>query len=387
MTWRKQVSQEELTPGTLSFIPSPEGFLLVRLMGDWRIANRLPSADEVEKGLTAGLRTERIGFDTSKLKAWDSGLLIFLIKVNQFCSQNKIQLEAEGLPEGARRLLRLATAVPEREGVRKKPKKEVFLDFIGAKAIIFWRSTVEMVTFLGEASVAFGRFLTGRASFRRSDLVLLLQECGAQALPIVSLISVLVGLILAFVGAIQLKIFGAQIFVADVVGIGMVRIMGAIMTGIIMAGRTGAAFAAQIGTMQVNEEIDALQTFGISPMEFLVLPRMVALIVMMPLLCLYADVMGILGGVVVGAGMLDLSLTEYLSRTREAVTMTHLWIGLFHSAVFGVLVAMAGCLRGMQCGRSASAVGEATTSAVVTSIVAIVVATAMITFACQMLGI
>jgi phospholipid/cholesterol/gamma-HCH transport system permease protein len=229
--------------------------------------------------------------------------------------------------------------------------------------------------------------MTGRASFRRSDLVLLLQECGAQALPIVSLISVLVGLILAFVGAIELKMFGSEIFVADVVGIGMVRIMGAIMTGIIMAGRTGAAFAAQIGTMQVNEEIDALQTLGISPMEFLVLPRMVALIVMMPLLCLYSDLMGILGGIVVGTGMLDLSLTEYLNQTREAVRMVHLWIGLFHSAVFGVLVAMAGCLRGIQCGRSASAVGEATTSAVVTSIVAIVVATAVITFACEFLGI
>jgi phospholipid/cholesterol/gamma-HCH transport system permease protein len=216
---------------------------------------------------------------------------------------------------------------------------------------------------------------------------LLLEECGAQALPIVSLISVLVGLILAFVSAIELQMFGAQIFVADVVGIGMVRIMGAIMAGIIMAGRTGAAFAAQIGTMQVNEEIDALQTLGIPPMEFLVLPRMVALIVMMPLLCLYADVMGIVGGIVVGTAMLDISLTEYLDRTREAVKMTYLWIGLFHSIVFGVLVAMAGCLRGMQCGRSASAVGEAATSAVVTSIVAIVAATAVITFACELLGI
>jgi phospholipid/cholesterol/gamma-HCH transport system permease protein len=244
-----------------------------------------------------------------------------------------------------------------------------------------------MVDFLGEAAVALGRFLTGRASFRGSGLLLLLQECGVQALPIVSLISVLVGLILGFVGAIQLKMFGAQIFVADLVGISMVRIMGPIMAGVIMAGRTGAAFAAQIGTMQVNEEIDALLTLGVSPMEFLVIPRMLALIVMMPLLCLYADLMGIVGGAVVGTGMLDLSLTEYLNRTREAVTITHLWVGLLQSAVFGVLVAMAGCLRGIQCGRSASAVGEATTSAVVTSIVAIVVATAVITFVCQFLGI
>jgi phospholipid/cholesterol/gamma-HCH transport system permease protein len=334
-----------------------------------------------------GLHVRSVAFETRGLSGWDSSLLIFLIGVKRICAEKGIEVDLEGLPHGVRRLLKLASAVPERVGARKKPKKERFLDLIGAKAILFWRSTVEMVGFLGEASVAFGRLLTGSAWFRRSDLVLLLEECGAQALPIVSLISVLVGLILAFVGAIELKMFGAQIFVADVVGIGMVRIMGAIMTGVIMAGRTGAAFAAQIGTMQVNEEIDALQTLGISPVEFLVLPRMLALIVMMPLLCLYADLMGILGGIVVGMGMLDLSLTEYLNRTRESVTMAHLWIGLFHSGVFGVLVAMAGCLRGMQCGRSASAVGEATTSAVVTSIVAIVVATAVITFACQLLGI
>jgi phospholipid/cholesterol/gamma-HCH transport system permease protein len=363
-----------------------EGELLVVLSGSWRLASSLPSADELIKQIDPD-QVLRTAFETNELKDWDSGLLTFLIKVNQFCSQNSILLEPEGLPEGARRLLKLAAAVPEREGARRKPRKEAFLDLIGAKTIVFWRSTMEMVDFLGEASVAFGRLLTGRASFRRSDLVLVLQECGVQALPIVSLISVLVGLILAFVGAIELKMFGAQIYVADVVGIGMVRIMGAIMTGIIIAGRTGASFAAQIGTMQVNEEIDALQTLGISPVEFLVLPRMVALIVMMPLLCLYADLMGIVGGIVVGTGMLDLSLTEYLNRTREAVTMTQLWIGLFHGAVFGVLVAMAGCLRGMQCGRSASAVGEATTSAVVTSIVAIIVATAIITFACQVLGI
>ncbi len=363
-----------------------EGELLVGLSGSWRLTSSLPSGDELGKQIDPN-QVRRIVFETGELKDWDSGLLTFLIKVNQFCSQNRIEFETRGLPQGARRLLKLATAVPEREGARKKPKKKLFLDLLGAKAILFWRSTVDMVDFLGEASVAFGRLLTGRAWFRRSDLVSLLEECGAQALPIVSLISVLIGLILAFVGAIELKMFGAQIFVADVVGIGMVRIMGAIMTGVIMAGRTGAAFAAQIGTMQVNEEIDALQTLGISPMDFLVLPRMAALIVMMPLLCLYADARGILGGIVVATGMLDLSLTEYLGRTREAIRMTHLWIGLFHSVVFGVLVAMAGCLRGIQCRRSASAVGEATTSAVVTSIVAIVVATAVITFACELLGI
>ncbi len=363
-----------------------QGVLSLVLTGSWRLGNELPLTEDLRKKIESG-RVRRVAFDTSGLKDWDSGLLTFLVKINELCSEKKIELNSDGLPEGARRLLKLASAVPERKGAKKELKKEFFLSLLGGKAIEFFRSASEMVAFVGDAAIALSKLLVGKANFRRSDLIHLLQECGAQALPIVSLISVLLGLILAFVGAIQLQMFGAQIFVADVVGIGMVRIMGAVMTGIIMSGRTGAAFAAQIGTMQVNEEIDALQTLGISPMEFLVLPRMVALIVMMPLLCLYADLMGIVGGMIVGLGMLDLGLTEYLLRTREAVKLTYVWIGLFHSAVFGVLVALAGCLRGMQCGRSASAVGEATTSAVVTSIVAMILATAVITFVCQVLGI
>jgi phospholipid/cholesterol/gamma-HCH transport system permease protein len=384
----KETTRETaLKENSLNFIQAPEGTLLIQIKGDWKIGNPLPSADEVERKLTAGAGVRRVGFDTSELKAWDSGLLTFLIKVKEFCSKNKIQLDAEGLPEGARGLLKLASAVAERKGARKEIKKEPFLSSVGARAIEFYRSAIEMVSFIGEATVTFTKFLVGKATFRRVDLFLLLQECGAQALPVVSLISILLGLILGFVGAIQLKMFGAQLFVADVVAIGMVRVMGAIMTGIIMAGRTGAAFAAQLGTMEVNEEIDALKTLGISPMEFLVLPRMIALIIMMPLLCVYSDLLGILGGLIVGVGMLDLGLIQYLNRTREALNLTTFGIGLFHSAVFGVLVALSGCLRGMQCERSASAVGYAATSAVVTSIVAIIVATAVITFVCQVLGI
>ena len=371
----------------MSFGCSNEGDLQVRLSGDWRIGLELPSSERLRGEMETGLHVRSVAFETQGLSGWDSSLLIFLVGVKRICAEKGVKLDLEGLPDGVNRLMKLAATVPEREGARKKPRKEAFLDLIGTKIIFFWRSTMEMVDFLGEASVAFGRLLTGRASFRRSDLVLLLQECGAKAFPLVSLISVLVGLILAFIGAIQLKMFGAQIFVADVVGIAMVRIMGAIMTGIIMAGRTGASFAAQIGTMQVNEEIDALQTLGISPDG---VPGPSANgrphrddAAALPLCRPDGDRWRDRGR----TGMLDLSLTEYLNRTREAVTLTYLWIGLFHSAVFGVLVAMAGCLRGMQCGRSASAVGEATTSAVVTSIVAIVVATAVITFACQILDI
>jgi phospholipid/cholesterol/gamma-HCH transport system permease protein len=277
--------------------------------------------------------------------------------------------------------------VPERTREDQEPGRLPLLAWVGDRAIGAWRQNVEMTAFLGEAAVACGRLLTGRARFRRTDLFTIMRDCGSRALPIVSLISVLVGLILAFVGAVQLQMFGAEIYVASLVGIATVRVMGAIMTGIIMAGRTGAAFAAQLGTMQVNEEIDALKTMGFSPFEFLVLPRLLALSLMMPLLCLYADLMGILGGLFVGVFMLDLNVMEYVNMTQASVRLKDFWVGLFHSCVFGVLVALAGCLRGMQCGRSASAVGDAATSAVVSGIVSIVVATGIITLLCNVLGI
>jgi phospholipid/cholesterol/gamma-HCH transport system permease protein len=241
--------------------------------------------------------------------------------------------------------------------------------------------------FVGESTVAFLKLLRGKAQYRRADLGLIIEACGAQALPIVTLISFLVGMILAFVGALQLKMFGAEIYVANLVGVAMVRLMAAIMTGIVMAGRTGGAFAAQLGTMQVNQEIDALKTLGLSPMEFLVLPRMLALALMMPLLALYANVMGVMGGAVVAVSMSDISLIQYYNQTVGALNLWHLGIGLFSSAVFGVIVALCGCMRGMQCGRSASAVGDAATSAVVTSIVGIIVATAIITTITNFLGV
>jgi len=240
---------------------------------------------------------------------------------------------------------------------------------------------------LGEMTVTFIALLRMKARYRASDLFLLIQQCGAQALPIVTLISFLVGVILAFVGAVQLKQFGAQIYVADLVGIAMVREMGAMMTGIIMAGRTGAAFAAQLGTMKVTQEIDAFTTAGFSPLEFLVLPRVMALILMMPLLCLYADFVGVIGGAVIGVGMLDLSWTTYFRETAAAITLTDLFGGIFKSSVYGVLIALSGCLRGLQCGNSSSAVGDAATSAVVTGIVAIVVACGIFAVVFYILGI
>ena len=195
------------------------------------------------------------------------------------------------------------------------------MERIGVGIIKLNQSAGEFLEFLGALTFSFSNLIRRKARYRTSDLMEVIQQCGADALGIVTLISYLVGVILAFMGAVQLQQFGASIYVADLVGIGMVRDMGAMMTGIIMAGRTGAAFAARIGTMKVTQEIDALTTMGISPMDFLVLPRVIALIVMMPLLCLYADFVGIMGGATIGVGMLGISLSTYLHETIHAITL------------------------------------------------------------------
>jgi phospholipid/cholesterol/gamma-HCH transport system permease protein len=376
-----------MEPISLNFSKKEPDTLVINLAGDWKRENRPPAAREEEKQLEMGPQIKRILFKTENLKGWDSSLLTFLIRVRSSASGNNITVEEDNLPKGVQRLLALASAVPKRKGEKNEAARIPLLEWFGESALVFWRSLLYMTDFLGNAFIAFLRLVFGKANFRRPDLFLIIQQCGAQALPIVSLISILVGLILAFIGAIQLKVFGAQIYVASLVSIAMVRALAAIMTAIIMAGRTGASFAAQLGTMQVNEEIDALKTLGISPMEFLVLPRMLALFIMMPLLSLYADLMGILGGLIVGVSMLDLNFMEYYTKTRESVHLNDFWVGLFSAAVFGIIVALSGCMRGMQCGRSADAVGEATTSAVVTSIVIIVVAMALITVVCNVLNI
>ncbi len=358
----------------------------VRLSGPWTISSGIPSSSRIREALSAHEDCTRIRILADGVAQWDSALLVFLERLRKFSRERHVQMDFQGLPEGAERLLTLASRpLQEERGARGEEKS--FLSRIGREALKWYHAAGEIIEFIGRATLALGNFFRGRAQMRRSDLLGIIQECGVNALPIVSLISILVGLIFAFVGAVQLRMFGAQIFVADLVALAMAREMAAMMTGIIMAGRTGAAFAAQLGTMQVNEEIDAFRTFGISPMEFLVLPRMLALMLMMPFLYLYSLFLGILGGAIVGTWMLDLPWVQYSHQTQMAITLTDFFIGLVKSAIFGVLVAVSGCLRGMQCGRSASAVGMATTSAVVTGIVWIIVADSIVTVITSMLGI
>jgi phospholipid/cholesterol/gamma-HCH transport system permease protein len=358
----------------------------VTVRGDWLLGSDVPDPASCESVLRDH-PAARLELRADALGRWDSSLISFLARLIDTGEGGPREFDAQALPEGAQGLLRLAYAVGERAGARRTESREDFLTRLGKRALKSVARSREGIAFIGSSTMAFIRFVTGRARFQGSELWLLIQETGANAFGIVSLISFLVGMILAFVGAVQLSQFGAGIYVANLVGLAMAREMAAMMTGIIMAGRTGAAFAAQLGTMRVNEEIDALSSMGIDPMEFLVVPRMVALMVMMPLLALYANLMGMLGGLVVGVGMLDLGLFEYVEQTRRAVSLTQVNIGLVKAVIFGVLVAVAGCLRGVQCGNSSQAVGMAATSAVVTSIVLIIVADGLFAVILNVLGI
>jgi phospholipid/cholesterol/gamma-HCH transport system permease protein len=371
----------------LSFTLDGDCTLNVQLRGTWRLRGGLPSATLFEHELASARQVRGITFDARELTSWDSSVLTFLVEVSELCRQRGIPVDREGLPVGVQKLLALAEAVPERKGARREVTEASFLERLGTGTLGLAGSAKEMLAFLGDMTVTFLALFRLKAHYRTSDLFLLIQQCGAQALPIVTLISFLVGVILAFVGAVQLKQFGAQIYVADLVGIAMMREMGAMMTGIIMAGRTGAAFAAQLGTMKVTQEVDALTTAGFSPLEFLVLPRVMALILMMPLLCLYADFVGVIGGAFIGVGMLDLSWTTYFHETANAISLTDISGGIFKASVYGVLIALSGCLRGLQCGNSSSAVGDAATSAVVTGIVAIVMACGIFAVVFYILGI
>jgi len=358
---------------------SGSGALCIRLGGDWLITANLPATASMLAELAETEAPARIEFDAQALGRWDTGLMIFLSAIRRAAESRNLALDTTALPEGAQKLLDLAFAVPERAGARRLQNADNLVVRVGKATLETLDHARDLVAFLGELTQSFGRLLRGRAMFDQADLMTFFHQAGAQALGIVALISFLIGVIFAFVGAYQMEQFGAGIYVANLVAVAMVREMSAIMTGIVMAGRTGAAFAAQLGTMKVNEETDALRTLGLNPMDFLVLPRAIALIVMMPLLTLYASLLGIAGGMVAALAMLDVSFIQYLQQTVDAVKLHDLFGGLFKSLVYGVVVTVAGCQQGMACGNSAQAVGESTTGAVVMGILLIVVSASVLT--------
>jgi phospholipid/cholesterol/gamma-HCH transport system permease protein len=303
---------------------------------------------------------------------WQSHDAAFLAQLVHRLDERGHRIAIEGVPSDLADLLALARR-PSSLRSAPRPARPRFAARIGARAQAHAADVQRFIALLGEVVLLLPRFAMGRAKVRGSEVIDVIAESSTRALFIVGIVNLLMGAILAFVGAVQLRAFGVGIFVADLVGIAAVRELSPILTAVVLAGRTGASFAARIATMQGNEEVDALTTLGVSPVEFLVVPRVVALSIAMPLLYVYACTLSLLGGMLVATPLLDISATAYIVQTRDAIAGANFAIGALKALVFGASVALIGCHYGLRAARSAAGVGEATTKAVVSSIVVIIV--------------
>ena len=365
-------------------LDSRDGAAVLTVSGSWRAAT-LPDPGVLLQRLH-GDPPPRLNVDASGLGDWDSRLPAFLLRCARSCRAAGIEFSPPDQPAGLADLLRLALSTPAPESAGQRRQRRLSVARLRRLLHDIGENVLDALAFLGAALSATARALLPGSVTRWVDLRDCLYQSGPDALPIITLTSILVGMILAYLGAVQLQQFGAEVYVADLVAIGMLREMGALMTAVVMAGRTGAAYAAQLGTMQGNEEIDAISTLGLSPMAFLVAPRMLALVITMPLLVVYADALGIIGGGLVAGGM-GISALQYISQLEQAFSVTHTLVGLGKSVVFAFLIAFAGCRAGMAAGRNAAAVGRATTDAVVAAVVYLIVADAGLNILLQRLGI
>lgn len=356
--------------------------IVASLAGDWRLADTTPRFEPLlATALAAGGSPTRtvtaIAFDATDLGEWDSSLLIFLRRCQSYSASHACTFDTAGLPERITHLLTLASAVPER-AIAAPSLGPSRLARLGLAGIAAWDAMLSALTFLGEVMQGLLRLLTRRTHMQWRAFWVVVQSNGSGALPIVTLIALLVGVIIAFLGAVVLQRFGAGYYVSYLVGYGILREMGALMTGIIIAGRTGAGFAAELGSMKITEELDAYATLGISPVDHLVLPRMLGLFVMMPLLVLYADLVGIVGGLAVSVALIDLTPTQFFTGMLSAVELSDAFLGLFKATIYGAIVGLAGCFHGLRTGTDASAVGRSATSAVVLGITLIILANAVV---------
>ena len=322
----------------------------------------------------AGEDRASVRIDLSGVSYMDGAGVLTMLRLEDIVRGKGIPFTLVSVPDQIRRIM----ALLDRESLSRAPFRLEsgpvgIVEGLGSASVRISDDFVEMVSFLGDLVPAVIHLLRHPAEVRWEEVFFYMRRVGAEGLPIVGLISILIGLIIAFMSSLQLKQFGANVYVASLVAVAIVRELGPIMTAILVAGRSASAFAAEIGTMRVNEEVDALVTMGFDPIRFLVVPKLIATVVVLPLLTLYADLFGILGGMIVGVAGLDLTAFTYLQASRRSVTVYFLNASMVKAAVFACIVAWIGCQRGFQVRGGVEEVGAATTSAVVTAILLIVV--------------
>lgn len=348
-----------------------EGGLLLSLSGRLDTENAGAFLREIKEGLK-GTQARAVTVDLSGLTYLDDYGVMVLTEIRDMLV-NRDAFSIINANERISNFLSImafdSTGMP---GIRKKKWINPF-ESLGGETIKVMDDFRFMLAFLGEVSLALFNVLRHPGSLRVGDTVHFMQRAGVEALPIVALINFLLGLIIAFMSSIQLRQFGADIYVASLVALAMAYELSPVMTCILVAGRSGSSFASEIGTMKVSEEIDALFTMGFDPVRFLVVPRVLASLIVVPVLTLFADIFAILGGLFVGVFILDLTTTAYIGQTFRSLTLFYLFWGVMKSCVFAVVIAWVGCLRGFQVRGGADSVGKATTSAVVTGIFMIII--------------
>jgi phospholipid/cholesterol/gamma-HCH transport system permease protein len=354
----------------------------LELAGDWRgaaVSGLAPAPAKPDANTTLAVQAPQ-------LVAWDMGLCAALREQLAPLARAGVVMQLQGLPQDVRAVLSLALPAP---GAVLLPAAtpEQGLALLGQRVSAAGRQALNTATFFGEVLLALARLVRGRSSMRWSELLRQVDTTGPLSLPIVGLACFLVGLMLAYMGGAQLDKMGAQRFIASVVTVGMVRELAGLFTGIILAGRVGSAFAAQLATMKAGEEIDALRALGVDPIDHLVLPRVLALVLVAPLVWAYAALAGVLAGLVPAVLVYHVPAALYVHEALESLTWTHLWVGLFKCLVYAALLALAGCREGLYAGRNAQAVGEATTTAVVKALVWIISAACFSTIVAQSLGL
>ncbi len=365
---------------------SKEGLLTLTMEGSldsestgqvWREAMRI---------LERGGSNRGIILDASRMDYCDGSGIGLLLELRRRQQSAGSELKIQGLKEEFQRLLDVFDPADFKDFHDEKPRGVNTIDEIGRATVNVWEDTRTLIAFVGELGVALVLALFHPRRVRWKDALLVAETAGVNALPIIALISFLIGLIMAFQAAIPMRQFGVEIFVADLIALSMLRELGPLMTAILLAGRSGSAFAAELGTMKVNEELDALTTMGLDPVRFLVVSRVIAAVVMTPFLAIFADLLGLMGGSVVLLS-LGFPLITFFNQVLSAVTFVDLLGGLVKAFVFGIIVAGIGCLRGLQTTTGARAVGESTTRAVVTGIIFIIITDGIFSVAYFFLGI
>ncbi|NPU83186.1 MAG: STAS domain-containing protein [Syntrophaceae bacterium] len=319
-------------------------------------------------------RPSSIRVDLSKVGYMDSAGALFIGRLRTLAAARSAPLELSGLGEDARRILSLVEGKSAPAVAAKVERPEGFFPKVAETAESLLLGFAALMTFVGEVVLALIHSLLHPRTVRWNAVLFFMRRAGVEGLPVVGLISLLLGLIMAFMASLQLRQFGANIYVASLVSIAIVRELGPIMTAILVAGRSGSAFAAEIGTMMVNEEVDALTTMGFDPIKFLVIPKVIAALVVVPVLTLYADLLGVLGGMIVGVTGLDITVNAYMTQTLKSIRIFDMNASMFKAMCFALLISGIVCYRGFQVRGGAEAVGAAATSAVVSAIFLIIVA-------------